>query len=163
MEDETIDFPLSTSFLIKRRLSQQNPTVLQTATYPNSILVEGIAVSLDLVHGTEPLRQLRWELVVELAPVLVADLCLEAMKDLEVTESLVKWNEVTRSSPYILEHFVKIGFRVAPRRCSIAEEDEVRNNASRVNGDHLTHSTKSGVLLLVIADVPQRRAPVQTR
>lgn len=57
-------------------------------THRITILVEGIAVSLDLVHAAEPLRQLRRKLIVELAPVFVADLCLEAVKDLKIIEAL---------------------------------------------------------------------------
>lgn len=65
-------------------------------THPIAILVGGIAVSLDLVHGTEPLRQLRRELIVELAPVFVADLCLEAVKDLKIYSMLVMLHFITQ-------------------------------------------------------------------
>lgn len=158
------NFGLSTSnFDTKTKLTQKISTVPQTVTNPITILVGGIAVSLDLVHGTKPLRQLRRKLIVELAPVFVADLCLEAVKDLKIFMTLKSCTSSIKSLTYILEHFVKIRFRVAPRSSSVAEENKIRNHPSGVNRDHLTHATKSGVLLFIVANVSQRWAPKEAR
>ena len=38
---------------------------------------------LNFVHGTESFSQLRWKLIIKLAPIFISNLCFEAMKDLE--------------------------------------------------------------------------------
>lgn len=47
-------------------------------------------VCLDFVHGAEPFGQLRRELIIELPPVLIPDLRLEAVQNLNVEEMLKK-------------------------------------------------------------------------
>ncbi len=49
--------------------------------------------------------------------------------------------------------------RVDPARDCVAEEDEVRDNSAGVDTDHLAHSSERGVLLIVIPNVSQTRAP----
>ena len=60
---------------------------------------------------------------------------------------------------YVLQHFVKITFGIAPRSGGITEEDEVGNNSSWIDRDHLAHATECRVLLLVVANISQWRAP----
>ena len=45
--------------------------------------------------------------------------------------------------------------RVEPAGDGVTEEDEVRDNSSRVHADHLTHPPERGVLLVVVSDVPE--------
>ena len=54
---------------------------------------------------------------------------------------------------------MQISFWIAPWRSCIAEENKVRDYTSWIDCDHLTHSTKSRVLFLVVANVSQRWAP----
>ena len=49
--------------------------------------------------------------------------------------------------------------RVDPARDGVAEEDKVRDDSAGVDTDHLAHSSERGVLLVIIPDVPQTRAP----
>ena len=49
--------------------------------------------------------------------------------------------------------------RVNPARDCVAEEDEVRDDSAGVDADHLAHSSERRVLLVIIPDVPQTRAP----
>lgn len=58
-----------------------------------------------------------------------------------------------------MEHVLQIRFGVHPRSDGVAEEDEVLDDSSRVHGDHGADSSEGRVLLLVVADVPQRSAP----
>lgn len=81
-------------------------------------------------------------MVVKLSPVLVANLCLEAMKDLKVYRVELSSCLQTVQRSYILKHFMKIALWTAPRRGGIAEENEIRNHTSRVDCDHLAHSTE---------------------
>ena len=44
---------------------------------------------------------------------------------------------------------------IEPAGDGVTEEDEVRDNSSRVHADHLTHPPERGVLLVVVSDVPE--------
>ena len=49
--------------------------------------------------------------------------------------------------------------RIDPAGHGVTEEDELRENTSRVDLDHLTHASEGRVLLVIVPDVPQRSAP----
>ena len=62
--------------------------------------------------------------------------------------TLTRWNISLRS-----------GLGVDPAGDGVTEEDEVGDDSARVQGDHVAHAAERRVLLLVVSDVPQRRAP----
>lgn len=95
---------------------------------------------LYAAHGGEARAELHGELVGEVAPVVVADLRLEAVQDLG-------------------EHLLEVVLGVRPGGDRVAEEHEVGHHAAGVHLDHLADAAEGGVLLVVVADVAQRRAP----
>ena len=60
---------------------------------------------------------------------------------------------------YAVEHLLEVLLGVDPAGDGVTEEDEVRDDAARVQGDHVAHAAERRVLLLVVTDVPQRCAP----
>lgn len=58
---------------------------------------------------------------------------------------------------------MKIALGAAPRRSCVTKEDEIGHYASGIDCDHLAHATESGILLLVVSNVAQRRAPNRTK
>lgn len=99
---------------------------------------------LDAAHGGQARAELHGELVGEAAPVVVAHLRLEPVQDLR-------------------EHLLEVVLGVRPGRHGVAEEHEVGHHAARVHLDHLADAAERRVLLVVVADVAQRRAPAGRR
>ena len=64
--------------------------------------------------------------------------------------------------PYLVEHFFEVILGADPGGDRVAEEDEVLHDAWRVVLDHLADAAERRVLLLVVANVAQRRAPAMT-
>lgn len=99
-----------------------------------------MALCLYSAHGRESGAELHGELVGEVAPVFVADLVLEPVQDLG-------------------EHILEVVLGVRPGGYRVAEEHEVGHHAARVDLDHLADAAERRVLLVVVADVAERRAP----
>ena len=66
----------------------------------------------------------------------------------------------TTYNTYLIEHLLEVVLRLDPGGDGVAEEDEVLHDAARVDADHGADAAEGRVLLLVVADVAQRRAPV---
>ena len=96
--------------------------------------------ALYAAHGGEARAELHRELVGEVAPVVVSDLRLEPVEDLR-------------------EHLLQVVLGVRPGGHGVAEEHEVGHHPAGVDLYHLADAAKGGVLLVVVADVAQRRAP----
>ena len=47
--------------------------------------------------------------------------------------------------------------RIEPASDGIAEEDEVGDDSSRVDADHLAHPAERRVLLVIVPDVPGKK------
>ena len=60
---------------------------------------------------------------------------------------------------HAVEHLLEVGLGVDPAGDGVTEEDEVGDDAVGVQRDHVTHAAERRVLLLVVSDVTQRRAP----
>lgn len=97
--------------------------------------------SLYPAHGVEPRAQLHRELFREPAPVLLTYLIFEPVQ-------------------YFSEHLFEIILRMGPGGDRVAEIHEVVHNPGGVHLDHLTDAAEGGVLLVVVAYVPKRCAPV---
>lgn len=55
-----------------------------------TLTTESHRACLDFVHGAKSFGQLRRELIIKLPPVLIPDLCLEAVKDLNIEKYWIK-------------------------------------------------------------------------
>ena len=47
--------------------------------------------------------------------------------------------------------------RIEPASDGVAEEDEIWDDSSRIDADHLTHPAECRVLLVVVPDVPEKK------
>ena len=63
---------------------------------------------------------------------------------------------------YLDELLLQVGPWTDPRCDCVAEEDEVVHDATRIDGYHVAHSTKCGILLFVVSNVSKRHAPAQS-
>ena len=63
----------------------------------------------------------------------------------------------------LVEHILQVRLRIHPGCDGITEEDKVLYNATRVDPRHRTDPAESRVLLVVVTNVSQRRAPVVSK
>lgn len=99
---------------------------------------------LHAVLQSQPLLQRYWELLSKPLPVLFSNLLFEAVQD-------------------PVEHLFEVGLGVNPRGDGITEEDKVFYHSGGIDADHVAHTTEGGVLLLVVADIAQRDAPLSDK
>ena len=59
----------------------------------------------------------------------------------------------------LVEHLLEVVLGADPRGDRVTEEDEVLDDARRVVADHGADAAERRVLLLVVTNVAQRRAP----
>ena len=57
----------------------------------------------------------------------------------------------------LFEHVLQVNRRVCPASDRITEEDKVGSHPGRIQTDHQAHALESGLLLLIVSDVPDER------
>lgn len=95
----------------------------------------------DAIHIVEPLTKLWRKLIRKSLPIFLTHLIFKCKENL-------------------LKHLLQILLWRWPRCYGVAEEDEVRNDTSRIDSNHLTHTPEGRIFLFVIPYASQRSAPI---
>ena len=68
--------------------------------------------------------------------------------------SQVQAHLILEAPKNLLKHVFELSGGVGPARHSVAEEEEVLNNPTRIQTDHQTHASKCRLLFFVVSNVP---------
>jgi len=57
------------------------------------------------------------------------------------------------------KHVLQVGLRILPTGHGVTEKYKVRHHPGRIDADHLTDSSKCGILFVIVSDVSETGAP----
>ena len=112
-----------------------------------------------MIGSSQFLLQYRRKLVCKHSPVLLSHLVLEAMQDLETSQTDSSTHTLEPGEEHLVKGLPQVISRGVPRGHSITEEHKVLEDALRVHTDHCTDPTKSRVFLFVVPDGAECLAP----